>query len=352
MNRGGGVPMFANDGSMVNHPYDREGEQFDTVPAQLTPGEFVIDADSTHKIEKVAPGLLDTINDWEPSSEDKAAAGTPESMNNKGKSKKLNSGEDIEIKRKFEDGTQIIVKSPAGSRTEVSGLLDSLVGEAEDRGYEPVDKKSGEDDVMLNIGGLLNSRLASGNTGMYNRQRQNARNAAAAQVQGAGLRGGLGALGKNLDTATARAGAAGFNTGQLGRWGSGGYNPASFSSKALPETSFGSQGERIGQAQQEIGNARADLQGSLANIDRQQFEDQTESQIRQDSKDRQDRDDFERRAEPIRGEIKEYETGIEKLEADCPEVAERLEQSVRDSGERLGGLYSQNKHSLHSSCWI
>ena len=51
-----------NRGQMVNHPYDREGKSFDTIKANLTPGEFVVDADSAKKYG----GLLRRINEWEP----------------------------------------------------------------------------------------------------------------------------------------------------------------------------------------------------------------------------------------------------------------------------------------------
>ena len=121
-NMGGDVPHYNTGGGLMNHPYNREGEQFDTVPAMLTPGEFVVDADSAHKFGDE----LEQINNWEPN-------GTPDESGEEF----ISEDEAVEIKRKFKDGTEIIVKSPEGSKTEVSGLLSSLTKAAKRKGYEP-----------------------------------------------------------------------------------------------------------------------------------------------------------------------------------------------------------------------
>ena len=122
----GNAPMYNEGGMLTNHPYNREGEQFDTVPAMLTPGEFVVDADSAHRFGDE----LEQINNWEPTPADMAAE--------TGDEKFIAEDEAVEIKRKFKDGTEIIVKSPEGSKTEVSGLLSSLTKTAKREGYDPV----------------------------------------------------------------------------------------------------------------------------------------------------------------------------------------------------------------------
>ena len=122
MNMGGNVPRYNQGGGLLNHPYQREGEQFDTVPAMLTPGEFVVDADSAHKFGDE----LEQINNWEPNGEADESG-----------EEYISEDEAVEIKRKFKDGTEIIVKSPEGSKTEVSGLLSSLTKAAKRKGYEP-----------------------------------------------------------------------------------------------------------------------------------------------------------------------------------------------------------------------
>ena len=132
-NSGGNVPRYNQGGGLLNHPYEREGEQFDTVPAMLTPGEFVVDADSAHKFGDE----LEQINNWEPN-------GQPEMSGEE----YLDEDEAVEIKRKFKDGTEIIVKSPEGSKTEVSGLLSSLTKTAKRKGFEPQKEQ-------MNRGGLL-----------------------------------------------------------------------------------------------------------------------------------------------------------------------------------------------------
>ena len=133
MNMGGNVPRYNAGGGLLNHPYQREGEQFDTVPAMLTPGEFVVDADSAHKFGDE----LEQINNWEPNGEADESG-----------EEYISEDEAVEIKRKFKDGTEIIVKSPEGSKTEVSGLLSSLTKAAKRKGYEPQKKQ-------MNRGGLL-----------------------------------------------------------------------------------------------------------------------------------------------------------------------------------------------------
>ena len=91
--------------AMSHHPYNREGGQFDTVRANLTPGEFVVDADSSHAIEQVAPGMLDALNSWEP---------------HQGKDKLVNDVfntlDDVTITKKRKDGNTVTIKSAEGSR--------------------------------------------------------------------------------------------------------------------------------------------------------------------------------------------------------------------------------------------
>ena len=73
MNLGGKVMMgykrpipMQQGGSVPGHspvpPMMREGEQHDTVPALLTPGEFVLDSDSTQLLDILMPGFLDMAN--------------------------------------------------------------------------------------------------------------------------------------------------------------------------------------------------------------------------------------------------------------------------------------------------
>ena len=113
MNKGGmynhGGPVHMQDGGvapgMPMAPSGmREGPQHDTTPAMLTPGEFVLDEDSTAAIQKVAPGFLDNINQWEP------AQGMKGLMNI------FNSLDDVNVTKTDAAGNKVSIKSPEGSR--------------------------------------------------------------------------------------------------------------------------------------------------------------------------------------------------------------------------------------------
>lgn len=93
-NKGGSVPVYANDGEMMNHPFDREGKEFDVIDAKLTPGEYVIDADSTHVFEPI----LKKINEWEPGDKLPLAILSPK-------------GEEMIMTKKMADGKEITIKS-------------------------------------------------------------------------------------------------------------------------------------------------------------------------------------------------------------------------------------------------
>ncbi len=60
-NQGGGI-----DPNHGTHPYDREGEEHDTIPIMATPDEYILDSDTAHALNKKFPGLLDALNEWEP----------------------------------------------------------------------------------------------------------------------------------------------------------------------------------------------------------------------------------------------------------------------------------------------
>ena len=100
-NDGGSVPMYNEGGQMMNHPFQREGSQFDTVPAKLTPGEFVIDADSAHQFKPV----LEQINAWEPGDDMRSMM-----------TDIFNTMEDVTVTKKHENGNSMTFKSPNGQR--------------------------------------------------------------------------------------------------------------------------------------------------------------------------------------------------------------------------------------------
>ena len=104
-----GGPVMMQDGGMTPGqspvpPMMREGPQHDTVGAQLTPGEMVIDADSTEAINQVAPGFLEAVNQWEP------AQGMKGLMNI------FNSLDDVAVTKTDAAGNKVSIKSPEGSR--------------------------------------------------------------------------------------------------------------------------------------------------------------------------------------------------------------------------------------------
>ena len=99
MQQGGMTPGMSNTPPMM-----REGPQHDTVDARLTPGEFVIDADSTAAIQRVAPGFLDNVNQWEPT----------QGMN--GLMNIFNSLDDVAVTKTDKSGNKVSIKSPEGSR--------------------------------------------------------------------------------------------------------------------------------------------------------------------------------------------------------------------------------------------
>lgn len=253
-NEGGDVPMFANDGSMMNHPYEREGEHFDTIKARLTPGEFVIDADSTHAIEQMAPGLLERLNEWEPDDGEDMLGGILSSPAN----------EEMTVKRKMKDGTEMTIKSPQGTETSFSqdGLLGDLAQPT--KGY--------------NTGGLasLLKRIGIGGSGagigdprqaQFARQRAAAQQAAQQRANSAHVNAGLSNLGLGADAAHSMIRGAGLKTNSTGGWGPRGYTPASFSQNPQGAPNFSGQLDASGQGFQEAANARIEGQEVLRGID-------------------------------------------------------------------------------------
>ena len=101
-NQGGMMPQDPNVGT---HPFNREGPKFDTIRARLTPGEMVLDSDSTAAINQIAPGFLERVNRWEPKD------GMEKLQNDI-----FNTLEDVTITKKNEDGNTMTVKSGKGAR--------------------------------------------------------------------------------------------------------------------------------------------------------------------------------------------------------------------------------------------
>ena len=108
-NRGG--PVMMQEGGMTPNlfgaepnPMAREGMQHDNVPAMMTPGEFVLDADSTHAINQIKPGMLESLNNWEP----KDGPGMLMSL--------FDSLDDVTMAKTDKMGNKITVKSPEGTR--------------------------------------------------------------------------------------------------------------------------------------------------------------------------------------------------------------------------------------------
>ena len=236
-NMGGNVPMYANDGTLVNHPFNREGEEFDTVDARLTPGEYVIDADSTH----VFKGLLDKVNQWEPG----------DSKNLGGLLSKK--GEKMVIKKEMQDGTKLTMESGVESENDMMPMLSAVSGgqpmmQPQQQGY--------------NLGGLLQDYQA----------RRNARIGANARADAGRLTGGLTALGSNIDNSLAQIGSAGLRTNSLGSYGPGGYQGANFSSRNAPATNYGKQLSAIGQGEQVAANAVKQYRDELTGINTQRAE--------------------------------------------------------------------------------
>ena len=99
MNYGGKVAGY-NDGGMP-HPFEREGSQFDTVKADLTPGEFVVDADSAHQFQPI----LEKINAWEPGDDMQSMM-----------TDIFNTMEDVTVTKKHENGNSMTFKSPSGQK--------------------------------------------------------------------------------------------------------------------------------------------------------------------------------------------------------------------------------------------
>ena len=256
INDGGSVPVYANNGLLANHPYDREGKEFDTVDARLTPGEFVVDADSAHRYMP----LLEKINDWEP-----------------GENTKLNGllskkGEKLIIKKEMEDGTKVTMESSADQENDMAPIMDAMSG-----GQPLLPQTMPQQDllpqpqpVQMNLGGLLGGLFDT----PYNRQRRNARNAMNSAVRGAGVSAGLQSSGRALDNIAANNRSIGLQTNSLGGFDRGGYSRANFSSKVPPTSTFGSQAQAIGQGQQEIANAEGAYQNELSRIEGTQNRDE------------------------------------------------------------------------------
>ena len=106
-NKGGMVHM-QNGGITPGQPMApsgmREGPQHDTTQAMLTPGEMVLDEDSTAAINQMAPGFLDSLNNWEP----KDGPGMLMSL--------FDSLDDVTMSKTDKMGNKITVKSPEGTR--------------------------------------------------------------------------------------------------------------------------------------------------------------------------------------------------------------------------------------------
>ena len=104
----GGAVMMQDGGMTPGQPMApsgmREGPQHDTTPAMLTPGEFVLDEDSTAAINQMAPGMLEQLNNWEP----KDGPGMLMSL--------FDSLDDVSMTKTDKMGNKITVKSPEGTR--------------------------------------------------------------------------------------------------------------------------------------------------------------------------------------------------------------------------------------------
>ena len=104
----GGTVMMQDGGMTPGVPMApsgmREGPQHDTTQAMLTPGEFVIDEDSTAAINQMAPGMLEQLNNWEP----KDGPGMLMSL--------FDSLDDVSMTKTDKMGNKITVKSPEGTR--------------------------------------------------------------------------------------------------------------------------------------------------------------------------------------------------------------------------------------------
>ena len=104
-NKGGSTLRMNDAGEVLNHPFDREGKEFDTLDAKLTPGEFVVDSDSTYALQQVAPGFLKDLNEWEPTDGVEALTSLLKDVVISPK------GEEMVMTKKMEDGKEITIKS-------------------------------------------------------------------------------------------------------------------------------------------------------------------------------------------------------------------------------------------------
>ena len=165
------------------------------------------------------------------------------------------------------------------------------------------DKEMGEA-VYKQFGGVINNLLQAAGpqqTPSLGRDLRNrALQARNAQVRGALLQGGLGAQGR------AQANQAGLIT-QAGQQNQT-FTPQAGALDALGQGLAGRE------------QAEAQYQGDLANISRQEYEDQVAAEKSQYDRDRQQQLDFEKKAEPIRKELKAIEDGNRALEETAKEA--------------------------------
>ena len=193
-NAGGDIPQYANSGKLMNSPFDREGKQFDTVPAKLTPGEWIVDADSTAVFKPV----LDKINKWEPGKP------IPKGLMPYVNKKQLAASKSASANRIGDNRPSPTPDASGETHAFLGGLIPWIVANP-------------------GITGML-AGLAGSLIGNYSRRRSE-RHAAAAEQAGERFESGLTGLENSYQTAANKARGFGLHTTSTGGWGPNGYTP-------------------------------------------------------------------------------------------------------------------------------
>ena len=134
----------------------------------------------------------------------------------------------------------------------------------------------------------------------YDLNKKQAFLAKSARARGANIGAGLDALGKSNQNQAAILGQAGLKGTPLGKL----------------ENVYGA----VGAGAKAAGQIEGEYQGDLANITRQQYEDEVASENLQHERDRQEQLDFEKAAGPLRKELKALEDGNESLQVALSEA--------------------------------